>query len=195
MKQRMLALIVAGAAVLLTTGCKSWFPSNTTTVESHWHSYADVQADFNKIVPYQTRTNDLKGLGFDPNISANINVLTYVDIIQIFMPNPGIRLKDLPAPVQDCIGAREKSCAYQVDFNYTNSHRYGNLVLDIFNFRRKTHVTGWDFKGLILVKDGTIVYKLSSGEPRISRNETTVHPLGPLQEVDGSIMSFVSIPH
>lgn len=75
-----------------------------------------------------------------------------------------------------------------------NSHRYGNLLLDILGFRRKTHEYGWDFKGLILIKDGLVVYKLSSGEPQISRNETVRHPLGPLQELDGSILGVVRIP-
>lgn len=194
MKRRMIvALVVAGVA-LLTTGCKTLFPSTGSTVESKWKNYAEVQSDFGKIIPDHTNTNDLKSLGFDPTTTANVKVLTYVDVILIFMPNPGIRLKDLPEGVRECINGREHSCAYQIDLESSVSHRYGNLILDILGFRRKTHIVGWSFKGLILIKDGVVVYKLSSGEPQVSRNETVRHPLGPLQELDGSVLSVIKIP-
>jgi hypothetical protein len=58
----------------------------------------------------------------------------------------------------------------------------------------KTHETGWQFKGLILIKDGVVIYKLSSGEPQISRNGKQVKPLGPLQELDGVCFHVVTIP-
>lgn len=195
MKQRMIVALIVIGVTLLTTGCKTLFPSQSSTVESRWKSYAEVQSDFEKIVPDLTNTNDLKSLGFDPSATANVKVLTYVDVIQIFMPNPGIRLKDLPKGVRECIDGRERSCAYQIDLETDNSHRYGNLLLDMLGFRRKTHETGWSFKGLILIKNGLVVYKLSSGEPQISRNKTVRNPLGPLQQVEGSVLSIVKIPN
>lgn len=195
MKQRTIMALVVAGALLLTTGCKTLFPSNSSTVESQWKSYAEVQSAFEKIIPDQTDTNNLRQLGFDPSITPNVKVLTYVDVIQIFMPNPGIRLKDLPEGVGKCIEGREESCAYQIDLQTDNSHRYGNLLLDILGFKRKTHDTGWSFKGLILIRKGLVVYKLSSGEPQISRNETVRHPLGPLQQLDGQVLSIVKIPN
>lgn len=188
-----MALVVAGV-MLLTTGCKSLFPSQSSTVESQWKNYTEVQSAFAKIVPGLTDTNNLKSLGFYPSVSPNVKVLTYVDIIQIFMPNPGIRLEDLPEGVRKCIEGREQSCAYQIDLQTLNSHRYGNLVLDVLGFKRKTHDDGWRFNGLILIRNGVTVYKLSSGEPQISHNETIRHPLGPLQELEGSILGVVRIP-
>jgi hypothetical protein len=135
----------------------------------------------------------LKALGFHPSVQPNIKVLTYVDIVQIFMPNPGVRRKDLPAAVLECIDAKEQSFAYVIELQDINSKRYGNLFLDIFSFKRKTHEAGWKFKGLVLVKNGLIVYKLSSGEPQISRNDKQVRPLGPLQELDNVFFSVVSV--
>lgn len=180
--------------MLLTVGCKSLFPSKSSTVESQWKSYADVESTFEKITPGQTDTNGLKLLGIDPSLSPNVKTLTYVDIVQYFMPQPGVRLRDLPDAVRECIEARERSWAYQIDLQALHSRRYGNLVLDVFGFKRKTHEDGWRFQGIILIKQGMVVYKLSSGEPHISRNEQQVHPLGPLQELDGSLLHVVSIP-
>ncbi len=71
------------------------------------------------------------------------------------------------------------------------SKRHGNLFLDVFGFDRKTHVSGWRFKGLILMEDDLVVYKLSSGEPQISSDEIQVKPLGPLQELDGLVTHTV----
>lgn len=96
MKQRMIVAFVVAGVVLLTTGCKSLFPSKISMVESRWKSYAEVQSDFAKIIPDRSGTNELRSLGFDPGITPNIKVLTYVDVIQIFMPNPGIHLKTCP---------------------------------------------------------------------------------------------------
>lgn len=172
------------AAMVLTTGCKSLFVHGESTAVSRWQSYDDVEAAFKTIVPYHTTVANLRTLGFDPKESPNVKILTYVDIIQIFMPNPGIHLKDLAPPVRDCIEAQEKSCAYSVELHDIKNQRHGNLFLDIFGFKRKTHESGWRFKGIILIKDNLVVYKLASGEPQISGESKRVKPLGPLQELD-----------
>jgi hypothetical protein len=193
-KQRIAILTLTAAGVLLlTTGCKSLFPNKSSVTDSRWHSYEHVEFDFGKIIPYHTDTNELKTLGFCPGASPNIKVLTYVDIIPIFMPNPGIQREDLPKPVQECLAAREHGCAYLIDLHDTQSRRHGNLFLDIFGFKRHTHEMGWSFKGLILLKNGVVVYKLSSGEPQISTEDDVNHPLGPFQEVDGSFLNVITV--
>jgi hypothetical protein len=184
--------MVAGA-MLLTGGCASLFPSKTTTVESRWTSYADVDGAFGKIIPYQTNTNDLRTLGFYPAVTPNLKLLNHSDIVKIFLPNSAIEKKDLPGGVRDCIESPEQSYAYQIELAKVHSKRYGNLFLDLFGFRRKTHETGWEFKGLILIKSGIVAYKTSSGQPEISRNEKQVKPLGPFQDIDGVSVHLISI--
>lgn len=187
-------LLVVAGAMLLGTGCKSLFPSQGSTIESRWNSYAAAQAAFDKIIPDRTGTNELKQLGFHPAVSPNVRILTYVDIMQMFMPNPGINERDLPKPVRECIENPDNCYAYLVDLRNVHSKRYGNLFLDILGFKRKTHEDGWRFKGLILIRNGLVVYKLSSGEPRISQNQKQIQPLGPLQQLDGVMFHVVTIP-
>lgn len=186
-------LVVTGTG-FWTVGCNSLLPSRSASAESRWASYEQAQKSFERIVPYHTTTNDLALLGFYPSVSPNVKILTYVDLVPIFMPNPGIQKKDLPPAVNECLDAREEGFAYFVDLQNTHSQRYGNLFLDVFGFKRKTHETGWQFKGLILIKNGVVVYKLSSGEPRISRDEKQVKPLGPLQELDSILFHVVTVP-
>jgi hypothetical protein len=39
-----------------------------------------------------------------------------------------------------------------VDVNIAKSKRYGNVLLDLTGFVRKSHDTGWQFKGLLLIR-------------------------------------------
>ena len=181
-----MVLVLAG--MFLTAGCKSLFIHSESTTVSRWGSYNDVEIDFGKITPGRTTMEDLRTLGFDPKVSANVKILTYVDIVKTFMPNPAIRLEDLPAAVRACIEAKENSRAYLVELRDIQDKRHGNLFLDVFGFVRRTHQSGWDFKGLILIKDDLVMYKLSSGEPQISREDSKTKPLGPLQELDANVM-------
>ena len=192
MKQRMLSVLWMAGAVLLTAGCRSLFSSSQSTIVSRWNSYNEVEAAFERITPYRTSIADLKSLGFHPAASPNVKILTYVDIVQTFMPNPAIRLQDLPAAVRECIEAKENSHAYLVELQDIRDKRHGSLPLDIFGFKRKTHESGWRFKGLILIKDDLVLYKLSSGEPQVSREEIKLKPLGPLQELDLNVGSAVN---
>lgn len=187
MRRLKLMLLGVMGVMLLTTGCRNLFSSNQSATTMRWKSYNQVEAAFLKIQPYETTEENLRKLGFDPKDSPNVKILNYVDIIAIFMPNPAIRERDLPDAVRECIYAKEKSRAFVVELQDIRNKRHGNLFLDIFGFKRLNHESGWRFKGIILLNDGMVVYKLSSGEPQVARDEKRVKPLGPLQEVDNII--------
>ena len=193
MKQRSFRLLVVTGAMVLTSGCASLFPTTRSTTESRWTNYAQVQVAFDLIQTNQTTVSDLKKMGFDPAASPNIKILTYVDLIQRFMPNPGIRLEDLHPAVRACIDSKERSRAFEIILKNDNKKRHGNLFFDILGFKRQTHETGWEFDGLVLIDDGTVVYKLSSGQPLISKEDKEIRPLGPLQELEGSFASVFKI--
>jgi len=108
-------------------------------------------------------------------------------VMSRFLPNNSIQKADLPASVRECLEAKADCQAYELDLTVTHSKRYGNLFLDIFAFNRKTHETGWNFKALVVLNCGKVVYKLWSGEPNLERYETKKKPLGPLQELDGTL--------
>lgn len=192
-KRKLLELGVLLGVMSLTVGCHSLFPTDETIIDSRWTSFDDVETGFEKITPYETTVADLRTLGFDPAASPNMKILTYVDIVQTFLPNPTLHKEDLPAAVRECIKVKEKSCAYLVELEVIHNKRHGNLLLDVFGFNRRTHRSGWCFKGLILINGDLVVYKLSSGEPRVARDENKVRPLGPFQEVDFSVTSAVNL--
>ena len=77
--------------------------------------------------------------------------------------------------------------AFEITVRKYDSQRYGNVFLDLFNFRRKT---SWLFQAIIVLKDGIVVYKLSSGEPMTGELRDSKNPLGPLQSQDVNLWSL-----
>jgi hypothetical protein len=181
--------------LMMSTGCQSLFMSNRTVSQSPWTNWDQVNLAFNSIVPNHTTVKDLKTMGFDPSVTPNIAIMPYVDIVPIFMPNPNIHMADLPIGVQVYVEAKTNNCAYRVDLEDVRDRRHGNLALDVFGFKRQTHHFGWRFKGLILIKNSVVVYTLSSGEPKISCEDSLVKPLGPFQNLDDCAGRILSLAH
>lgn len=177
------------ASVWVIGGCSGGLlPSVKQTVKSPWQSFEDAKKSYDKIVPHQSTADDLKRLGFDPFETPNVKLVTYLDLIQRFMPNQSITFKDLDPGIQACLRAREACQGYEVMPKITNSKRYGNVFLDLLNFRRKTVTLGWQFFALIILNDNLVVHKIWGGEPGISEFEDKKNPLGPFQNI-GEVLS------
>jgi len=187
MKNTLALSLLYLALALLTTGCRALLPSEDKRTVNRWNSFDDTQLSFDKIIPHQTTTEDLKKMGLDPHSSGNIKVLTYLDVINRFIPNQSITKDDLPPDVKTCIESKDCCQAYELNLDIAKSKREGNVILDIFNFKKKTKITGWNFKGLIVIKDELVTYKLVSGEPIVDKMDKKIRPLGPFQELDGMI--------
>jgi hypothetical protein len=190
---RVVMLILVAGAMLLTTGCQSMFISRQSTTVTRWTNWDQINLAFNNITPNHTTIKELRKMGFDPDVTPNIKLMPYIDIVPLFMPNPNIHKEDLPIGVRVYVEAKKGNQAYLVELENVKDKRHGNLLLDVFSFKRLTHQSGWRFKGLILIKDDTVVYTLSSGEPDISREDTSIRPLGPFQEMDGCAGSILSL--
>lgn len=177
-------LPIALTVILATSGCLTLLPSAKQSTLSPWESFDNAKAAFDKIVPYSTTKAELKALGFDPFSTANIQILTYLDIMNHFMPNPSIKKDDLYEGIRACIDAREGCVAYKMEPKIVKTGRHGSVLLDLLNFKRHTIKTGWKFEALVVLIDGTVVYKLWGGNPMIDESEEVKRPLGPLQDAD-----------
>jgi hypothetical protein len=186
------------AATLLVTffcaGCSGLLPSSKLDTKTIWTSYDEAKTSFDAIVPYQTTTEDLKRLGYDPFMTPNITLLTYIDLLHRFLPNNSITKADLDEGIQDCVALKDDCKAYEISLKIRREKRFGNVVLDLLGFRRKTKVTGWKFDAFIVLKRDTVVYKISGGKPNIDELIDHKKPLGPLQDIEGSsIMKAVGL--
>ncbi|ALG67456.1 hypothetical protein [Beggiatoa leptomitoformis] len=169
-------------------GCSGLLPEVNTTIQTPWQSFDEVKISFDNVEPMVTTVDKLKKLGIEPFVTPNVKLLNYLDLVQRFIPNSSITLADLPDAIRSCLAMKEKCQGYEMIPIERNSKRYGNVILDVLNFRRQTKITGWRFQALLVLQEDLVVYKLWSGEPHILEYEDRKNPLGPLQDV-GRVLS------
>ena len=170
------AAFVAGCTVL---------PSSTNKSQILWKSYDDARGAYDRVAPDRTTDAELRAYGFSTDKVPNIRLLNYVDVVNLF--GSGFRPEDLPAGVQTCVAARDSCFAYVVKAQDIRSKRVGNVMADLFGFRRQTHVTGWEFQATLVLVNNVVVYKMWNGTPKIENEEKQSTPLGPMQNLGGII--------
>jgi hypothetical protein len=189
------ARVIASVLVTLTlVGCGglTLLPYQTDINNSNFKSYQDVEVAYRTITPGTTHASDLDEMGFDATRSPNVEVLSYLGVIERFMPRDSMRFDTLAPPVQSCIEAREGCTAYVFRPEHIEKVRTGNFFLDVFGFQRTTMKTGWSAEVIILVQDGRVAYKVMSGKPRIEDFEDKIQPLGPFQDIGGAVIRTAS---
>ena len=177
--------------ICLLAGCSSLLPKTKEVTASPWETYQDAQEAFDKIIPGQTTIADLRGMSLDPSQNANIAILNYADVMRKFMLNQSFSINDLDQGVRECVMAKVACRGFEVNQSNVRKERNGNVVLDVLGFYRETQTSGWRFNGLILLKENTVVYKLTGGQPVIQGTEENKNPLGPVQAI-GSRMTGVT---
>lgn len=155
---------------------------------SPWQTYQDAQEAFDKIIPGHTTIAELRQMSLDPGSNPNIAILNYADVMRKFMLNQSFSINDLDQGVRECVNAKTLCRGYEVDQKLVNKQRKGNFFLDVLGFRRETHTAGWRFQGLVLLKEGVVIYKLTGGQPTIAETEHSTTPLGPVQSVAGKFL-------
>lgn len=179
---------------LFLGACSSstYLPSAQDLVRSHWQSFDEAKSAFDQIEIQKSTETDLNNLGFSPTGTPNTQLLNYLDIFQRFIPNQSVRLTDLDPAVQSCLASHDHCHGYEFAVHKTNSERYGNVLLDLLYFHRKTNFSGWDFKALVVLQDELVVYKLWSGKPNLDQHQERKNPLGILQSPENFLPPVVA---
>ncbi len=169
--------------------CSSLLPTSKTTIKSPWEDFDGAKADYEKIIPGKTTIEELNNTGFNPHTVPNIRILNATDTINIFMQNPSMRIENLDPGVQHCLEVKARCTSYRIEPSILDSKRVGNFWLDLLTFKRHTVVTGWEFRGLIIIVDNVVVYKDPiGGRPTVHTEEMVNKPLGPLQDASSDII-------
>lgn len=173
------------------SACSSLLPRGASDNASPFDSYAHAQAAAERIIPFQTRTSELVALGFDFEDGRNVVRIPYPDLLARLAPYQNVPMDALDPGIRQCILARNECRAYVFRFEHKERHREGGFFYDFFNIRRINHITGWWFEALIVVTDGTVLFRNFAGQAQIDQVERSVNPLGPLQpagEASGSLL-------
>lgn len=186
------AKILISILVLFSSGCatQSLLPTQGVYTESSFDTYSQVETVVNKIKIGKTKYADLVKMGLDLEKIPNVKRLTYLDVMRKFNLDSPSRYTifndiELPNGVIKTLEAREKGRTYEINLERLKNKREGSLILDMLNFRKNIHITGWNISVLILIVDDTVEYVLYSGEKNIDKHERERNPLGPFQGFDG----------
>ena len=139
-----------------------------------------------------TRLSDLPRMGFDTATTPNVEILSYLGVIERFMPRNTMSFDHLAPPVQACIESQDRCSAFVFHPQHVESRRMGNIILDILGFERQTVDSGWSAEVVLLMQDGHVAYKLMSGRPRIEDTHDSISPLGPLQDIGNTAVRMGS---
>jgi hypothetical protein len=172
----------------LAQGCTAMLPRSKQVTHSPWATYKEAQQAFDLIAPGHTTEADLKDLMLDPSTVPNIAILNYSDVLRRFMLNQSVTMSDLDHGVQQCIQAKTVCRGLEINQSLVKKHRNGSFWLDFLGFKKETHTEGWRFNGLVLLKDGVVVYKLTGGQPVIHEQEHNQNPLGPVQSIGSKLL-------
>jgi hypothetical protein len=169
------------ALTLLMAACGALLPRGSSESQSGFATFEAARDAIERVKAYETTIAQLKALGFDAQDSANVRLIPYPEVVARLAPNPSVPLAMLDPGIRDCIEARQACRAYEFSFGHQNNRREGNFWADFLNFRRRTEITGWKFQGLIVARDGVVLFRNYGGEPQIKQTERQSNPLGPLQ--------------
>jgi hypothetical protein len=183
--RRPLAIVFLG----LLTGCSGMLPQKREIVASPFETYAQAETAFDKIVPNETTLEELFNSGYNISTFPNVETLTYLDLLERFLPRDSITLRDLDPDLRNCLEQRLRCRGYVLHPSKIRRDRTGSVFLDLFNFRRTVIRYGWEAEALFVIQDDIVVYKLWSGTQRIDEVEQNINPLGPLQNIGSALNS------
>ena len=184
-------VVTCGVLPLMLAACAELLPRSQSQQPSGFESYEAAAGALEQAVPYKTTVAELKALGFDIDASANVTQIPYPQLIARLAPNSSIPLEALDPGLRDCMLARQECRVYEFRLAHEARRRDGNFWLDFLNFRRSTSIVGWRFEGLLVVRNGTLLFRSHGGEPRTARTEVEVRPLGPFQPAGESSGSLI----
>src|SRR5690242_15927356 len=122
---RRTAAAVIPFLILGLSGCVSLLPQQSDTANQGFKSYDDVRVAYEHVVPGRTRVADLAQIGFDA-ASPNVEQLSYLGVMERFMPRSNVRFSELAPEVRSCIHARERCTAYVFRPSLVEAHRTGD---------------------------------------------------------------------
>lgn len=185
-------ILITMGLLFFTGGCatQSLLPTQGVYTESSFETYTQVEGVVENIEIGKTKYSDLVKMGLDLENIPNVKRLTYLDVMSKFKLDSPSRYTlfnkiELPVGVLKMLAAREGGLAYEINLERIRNQREGSVILDILNFRKNVHTTGWKISVLILIVDDTVEYVLYSGEKNIDTLKRERNPLGPFQGFDG----------
>ncbi|MFZ2737136.1 MAG: hypothetical protein WBI20_14200 [Burkholderiaceae bacterium] len=172
----------------LLAACSSMLPKSNNESAS-FQNFDEARKAIESLVPLQSDLGHLSKLGIDPFTLPNTLILSYPDLVRRFAPGNVLSKNDLDPGIVTCLNARHACRGWELKVERISRVRTGGFFSDFLNFSRRTESSGWRFNALILMVDGTVVYRAWGGQPLLNSVEVQKNPLGPLQNIGTSVVT------
>src|ERR1043166_7960932 len=155
--------IVGGIIALSLVGCGtlSLLPQQSDNSGTHFANFAQLESAYDKIST-GTPASQLREAGFD-SATGGAEVLSYLGILEHFMPTDSRKFDALAQPVKDCIAARNRCTAVVFRPVGLKPAPTGNMVLDMLGLARNAVDHGASAAVTLFLQDGRVAYKMISG--------------------------------
>lgn len=183
----MVAFGLAGSFLLAgCAGGSGVLPENRTFVQTPFVEYEEAYEAFEHVSVSETTLGQLFNSGYDVSTFPNVERLSYLDLIQRFLPHESITFEDLDPALRACFEAQLTCKGYLLRPSRIEQERIGSVVLDVFNFKRTEVKTGWAAEAIFVLHNDVVIYKVWSGTQRVSETFEQTNPLGPFQNLGGA---------
>ena len=176
-----LRILLAGFCASGLLGCASLLPEGAERQGNGWADFNAAREVFLGIKPFDSTRTEVHSLGLDPFKNPSVTLLSYSDLVQRLGTGNVLHADQLDPGVRLCMESGKRCTGYQLNQREVTRKRVGNVLADLFNFRRETESEGWSFNGLIVFVNDEVVLALYGGQPRIHESMLQINPLGPFQ--------------
>src|SRR5262249_31974754 len=146
-----------GIAVLLLVGCGTLSLLPQAEPGPNFTNFAQLETAYDRIAT-GTPASQLRLEGFDPSASG-AQVLSYLGIIERFVPADSHKSDALAEPVKDCIAARNRCTALVFRPAGLKPAPTGSLMRDMLGLARSAVSNSAPAAVTLFLQDGRVAYK------------------------------------
>lgn len=162
LRQAATMVCTLGAIALLGCGLLMLLPRHTATSTSATLTRADLASAYTRIRPGLTRVSQFPQFGLDV-AAANARTLTYLGVMERFMPRDSVQFDHLEAAVRSCMAAEDRCTVLIVRATDDMNPRNGGGLLSALGIGAARAGENALPQMTLFVEDGTVVYKSISG--------------------------------
>src|SRR5471030_2385364 len=140
------AALRSGTALLAgcgLAGCTALLPTSQAEVNGPWRSFEEAKAAIERIEPDRTTMADLRASGIDPSESANVQLLSFSDILLRFPMGISAASGPMNRGLHECLEAGKSCTGYSISVREVKHDRTGSFWLDALRFKRVVDTSGW----------------------------------------------------
>ena len=151
---------LVAALALLGCGTLTLLPRQSDGSPPKLLSGNDLAAAYAHVHPGLTRVSDLVRLGFD-SASTNAQILSYLGVMERFVPRDSAEFDKLNAVIQSCVEARDRCSAMVFRPGSYEQPGFGGHILSVIGF--SSAIERSVPQATFFIRDGRVVFKAIAG--------------------------------